>query len=353
MSGLESWEDDSAAQDDNLSHQTQNMNIQANGRGSALAPDANPFQPGAQSFDPEQRYRQYGGYQQGFRGQYYNQQHERGGDYAQNMQQGYGHYYQGYGQQQFHNSSFAPQQQQQPQQQQIPIIAKRPSASDPKSAVAASAPKPAPTSGPPPLKTLTIGAETPGATKPKTKVLSIGTSEPTPSAAGTISAEDAAMKTAAKATENSREPVTNASTDSSASPSLGRSSPSATESREVKRKADAVAQEQAAQVDEELLEEVYGKEHVNLIFIGHVDAGKSTLGGSILYATGMVDERTMEKYRRESKEAGESFPGSFISFAISARVLVPYGKSADDIMTRSRNMGTFMGFRCAFSSFPL
>jgi peptide chain release factor subunit 3 len=41
-----------------------------------------------------------------------------------------------------------------------------------------------------------------------------------------------------------------------------------------------------------------------LIFIGHVDAGKSSLGGSILYATGMVDERTMEKFKREAKEQG-------------------------------------------------
>lgn len=46
------------------------------------------------------------------------------------------------------------------------------------------------------------------------------------------------------------------------------------------------------------------KEHVNLIFIGHVDAGKSSLGGSILYATGMVDERTMEKYKQEAKAQG-------------------------------------------------
>ncbi len=65
-----------------------------------------------------------------------------------------------------------------------------------------------------------------------------------------------------------------------------------------------MAKEQAAVVGEEVLEEVYGKEHVNLIFIGHVDAGKSTLGGSILYATGMVDERTMDKYKREAREAG-------------------------------------------------
>jgi len=70
------------------------------------------------------------------------------------------------------------------------------------------------------------------------------------------------------------------------------------------READLVAKEQAADVDEELLQEMYGKEHVNVIFLGHVDAGKSTLGGSILYATGMVDERTMEKYKREAKEAG-------------------------------------------------
>ncbi|KAI9885602.1 MAG: translation termination factor GTPase eRF3 [Watsoniomyces obsoletus] len=70
------------------------------------------------------------------------------------------------------------------------------------------------------------------------------------------------------------------------------------------REVDAVIKEQAADVDVDTLEEVYGKEHVNLIFIGHVDAGKSTLGGSILYATGMVDERTMDKYKREAKEAG-------------------------------------------------
>ena len=43
---------------------------------------------------------------------------------------------------------------------------------------------------------------------------------------------------------------------------------------------------------------------MNLIFIGHVDAGKSSLGGSILYATGMVDERTMEKYKQEAKAQG-------------------------------------------------
>ena len=46
------------------------------------------------------------------------------------------------------------------------------------------------------------------------------------------------------------------------------------------------------------------KEHLNIVFIGHVDAGKSTLGGNLLYMTGMVDKRTMEKYEKEAKDAG-------------------------------------------------
>jgi len=43
-------------------------------------------------------------------------------------------------------------------------------------------------------------------------------------------------------------------------------------------------------------------DHLNVIFIGHVDAGKSTIGGHVMYLTGMVDKRTLEKYEREAKE---------------------------------------------------
>jgi len=43
-------------------------------------------------------------------------------------------------------------------------------------------------------------------------------------------------------------------------------------------------------------------DHLNIVFIGHVDAGKSTIGGHIMYLTGMVDKRTLEKYEREAKE---------------------------------------------------
>lgn len=44
------------------------------------------------------------------------------------------------------------------------------------------------------------------------------------------------------------------------------------------------------------------KEPVNIVFCGHVDAGKSTIGGQLMYLTGMIDKRTLEKYEREAKE---------------------------------------------------
>ena len=33
-----------------------------------------------------------------------------------------------------------------------------------------------------------------------------------------------------------------------------------------------------------------------------IDAGKSTIGGQILYLSDMVDERTIQKYEREAKD---------------------------------------------------
>lgn len=55
---------------------------------------------------------------------------------------------------------------------------------------------------------------------------------------------------------------------------------------------------------------------MNIVFIGHVDAGKSTLGGQLLYLCDMVDKRTMEKYEREAKEAGrESW---YLSWALDS-----------------------------------
>lgn len=46
------------------------------------------------------------------------------------------------------------------------------------------------------------------------------------------------------------------------------------------------------------------KPHINLVVIGHVDHGKSTMMGHFLYLMGVVDERTIEKYRKEAAEIG-------------------------------------------------
>mmetsp|Transcript_8798 Transcript_8798/g.12250 ORF Transcript_8798/g.12250 Transcript_8798/m.12250 type:complete len:600 (+) Transcript_8798:53-1852(+) len=50
------------------------------------------------------------------------------------------------------------------------------------------------------------------------------------------------------------------------------------------------------------IEEEDARQHLNLVFIGHVDAGKSTLSGNMLYLTDHVDKRTIEKYEREAKQ---------------------------------------------------
>jgi len=50
------------------------------------------------------------------------------------------------------------------------------------------------------------------------------------------------------------------------------------------------------------------KEHVNLVVIGHVDAGKSTTTGHLIYKCGGIDKRTIEKFEKEAAELGK---GSF------------------------------------------
>ena len=40
---------------------------------------------------------------------------------------------------------------------------------------------------------------------------------------------------------------------------------------------------------------------VSIVFVGHVDSGKSTISGSLLYNLGQIDERAIDKYKREAK----------------------------------------------------
>lgn len=46
------------------------------------------------------------------------------------------------------------------------------------------------------------------------------------------------------------------------------------------------------------------KQHLNIVFIGHVDSGKSSLGGAILLACNLIDERTIEKVKESAKAKG-------------------------------------------------
>src|SRR3989339_1220631 len=48
-----------------------------------------------------------------------------------------------------------------------------------------------------------------------------------------------------------------------------------------------------------------GKPHLNLVFIGHVDHGKSTTVGRLLYDTKNIDEQAMRKLKEKAEELGK------------------------------------------------
>jgi len=48
--------------------------------------------------------------------------------------------------------------------------------------------------------------------------------------------------------------------------------------------------------------------HINIVVIGHVDAGKSTSTGHLIYKCGGIDKRAIEKFEKEAAEMGK---GSF------------------------------------------
>ena len=50
------------------------------------------------------------------------------------------------------------------------------------------------------------------------------------------------------------------------------------------------------------------KSSINLVVIGHVDSGKSTTTGHLIYKCGGIDKRTIEKFEKEAAEQGK---GSF------------------------------------------
>ena len=47
------------------------------------------------------------------------------------------------------------------------------------------------------------------------------------------------------------------------------------------------------------------KPHLNLVVIGHVDHGKSTTMGHLLYLTGTIDDRIIKEYEEEARRLGK------------------------------------------------
>eukprot|EP00522_Entomoneis_paludosa_P017273 CAMPEP_0172447450 /NCGR_PEP_ID=MMETSP1065-20121228/6757_1 /TAXON_ID=265537 /ORGANISM="Amphiprora paludosa, Strain CCMP125" /LENGTH=601 /DNA_ID=CAMNT_0013198757 /DNA_START=197 /DNA_END=2002 /DNA_ORIENTATION=+ len=82
-------------------------------------------------------------------------------------------------------------------------------------------------------------------------------------------------------------------------PAPAASEPTPMETEPVKKEEEEQVEDAAPAVE---MKEGDPREHLNLVFIGHVDAGKSTLSGNILYLTDNVDKRTIAQYEREAKE---------------------------------------------------
>jgi elongation factor 1-alpha len=51
------------------------------------------------------------------------------------------------------------------------------------------------------------------------------------------------------------------------------------------------------------------KEHLSIVAIGHVDSGKSTTCGHLIYKLGGINERELDKLRAEAEANGK---GSFV-----------------------------------------
>ena len=51
------------------------------------------------------------------------------------------------------------------------------------------------------------------------------------------------------------------------------------------------------------------KTHISIVVVGHVDSGKSTTTGHLIYKCGGIDKRAIEKFEKEAAEVSEQYPG--------------------------------------------
>uniref|UniRef100_A0A8C9PXF0 Tr-type G domain-containing protein n=1 Tax=Spermophilus dauricus TaxID=99837 RepID=A0A8C9PXF0_SPEDA len=61
------------------------------------------------------------------------------------------------------------------------------------------------------------------------------------------------------------------------------------------------------------------KTHINIVVIGHVDSGKSTITGHLICKCGGIDKRTIEKFEKEAAEMGKgSFKYAWVLYKLKA-----------------------------------
>ncbi|GBP90176.1 HBS1-like protein [Eumeta japonica] len=90
------------------------------------------------------------------------------------------------------------------------------------------------------------------------------------------------------------------------SPATGRSSPRL--QHQSNEESKVVAKQKENKLDPKVQynnERGTEKDHLYIVVIGHVDAGKSTLMGRLLCEMGEVSQRTLHKYEQESKKIGK------------------------------------------------
>lgn len=87
----------------------------------------------------------------------------------------------------------------------------------------------------------------------------------------------------------------------------GRNTPEQTSPLEESTKSTGRTKDQQNRNVQQLYSKERGneKKHLHMVVIGHVDAGKSTLMGHLLYDTGNVSQRVMHKHEQESKKLGK------------------------------------------------
>lgn len=329
MSGQENYNTNNLSNDfsnQSLNDNNSNQKRQFNPNG------ASSFQPNynSQAFVPGQSYGQYnqGGYQQSYnqyQGGYNNNQYQAGG-YNNYNRGGYNNYNNNNYSNNSYNNNYnqqyqQPQQAQQSQQRGMSLedyqkqnAAGASSLNKPKTTVKRTL-KLASSSGIK-LANATKAPEKKADESKESSPAPAEKKEETPKVASTPAKEEAkeetskaekqestptpsAPATAKEETTNTKPAATNETAKSDSASKVTTSSKNASTS------ADAVTKEQEEEIDEEVVNDMYGgKDHVSIIFMGHVDAGKSTMGGNLLFLTGTVDKRTVEKYEREAKDAG-------------------------------------------------